>query len=651
MTVLTRLSLVLVVSACGNTRPPEMKVLTRPAGLYAEPARLAYTCVTPGCDETVATRITVSGDRRVAIKRILLTGTAASDFTFSTTEKAPFIVGSAVSFSVEVKYTPKGAPLPGVAELRLTFTDASAEESPLRLEPGELVVPLVRRLVGEPVLTVSPQLLSFGVVERGMMKTVPLRVSNTGFGNVVLELSGVDAGAAPLIAKLPMQRSLAADSGVDVPVSWAPTTEGFLSALIEVQVASPGVQPGYVRVEGTSLTQPLMAIEPDAVIDFGEVVKGATRSMQVQLLNQGGLGLRIDNVSSNDATGNLKVGFDAGVPLSIAPLARFPMNLELKGNTPGEVLATVNFLTNEPGSGSRTLVVKGTVTEPKVTASPTMIDFGAVPMGWVVNKTIELRNTGYGTLTVKNLSFVAGSSTVFTLVGKPALPLQIKRDQRVAFDVELSAATASTFSGFVSIESDDPVTPFAEVALMAKVGSCAAGCPIANGAPNCASGSCKVGMCNAGFFDTDSAAANGCECKEVGTDPGTFCADSTYMGVLNDGNGDQTSFTGIVPLKTDVDMIRFFGEDGSQLFSEKFKVKVRLSSSDPGIQMCVYRADTSSHQADCFFTNEVCPSNNYYEKGGSYGSNDDADFIVKVFRTASSTPTCTPYTVFMSNGR
>mgnify|MGYP001616549892 CR=1 FL=1 len=89
----------------------------------------------------------------------------------------------------------------------------------------------------------------------------------------------------------------------------------------------------------------------------------------------------------------------------------------------------------------------------------------------------------------------------------------------------------------------------------------------------------------------------------------------------------------------------------SQVFSEKFKVKVRLSSSDPGIQMCVYRAETSSHQADCFFTNEVCPSSNYYEKGGSWGSEDGADFTVKVIRTASSTPTCTGYTVFMSNGR
>ena len=643
--------LVAVASACGPTRPATAPAPTRPAGLYAEPARLAFTCVTPGCDETAKTRITVSGDRRVAIKRILLTGTAASDFSFSTTEKPPFIVGSAVSFNVDVKYTPRGAPLAGVAELRLTFTDASAEESPLRLEPGELVVPLVRRLVGEPVLTVFPALLSFGVVEKGMTKTVPLKVSNTGFGNVVLELSGFDAGSSQLSAKLPLLHSLGADSGVDVPVTWSPTTEGFLSAQLEVQVASPGVENTFVKVEGTSLTQPLLAVEPDVLIDFGEVVKGGQRTLQVQLLNQGGLGLRIDNVSSNDTTGNLTVGFDAGVPLSIAPLARFPMTLQLKGKNPGDVNATVNFLTNEPGSGSRMVTVKGTITEPKLTSSPTMIDFGTVPMGWVVNKTIELRNTGYGTLTVKNLSFVAGSSTVFAIVGKPALPLQLKRDQRIAFDVELSAASASAFNGFVSIESDDPVAPFSEIPLTAKVGSCSAGCPIANGSPDCMSGSCKVGTCNVGYFDTDKAAANGCECKEVGTDPGSFCADSIYLGSLKDTDHAQTTHTGIIPSASDIDILRFYGEDATQFFSDDFNVKVRLSSTDPGIRMCVYRNNVGSHQNDCFFTNEACPSNGYFEKDGSFGTSDEADFIVKVFRTASSAPTCTPYTVFMSNGR
>lgn len=640
-----------VVVGCGPTKPATNNDIVRPAGLYAEPARLAFTCVTPGCDEKGQLRITVSGDRRVAIKRIFLAGAASSDFAFTTNEKPPFIVGAAASFNLEVSYTPKGAPLPGVAELRFTFTDASADESPDRLEPGELVVPLVRRLVGEPILTVNPGLLQFGVVEKGMSKTVPVKIQNTGFGNVVLEVVSVDAGLSTLTATIPETHALGADAGLDVPVKWSPTTEGFLSTEMEIAVASPGVPNGFIRVEGTSLTQPLLAIEPDATVDFGEVVKGSTRTIPVKLMNQGGLALRIDNISTTDTTGNFAAGADAGTPFLIPPLARVPMTLTLKGTTPGDVMAQVNFLTNEPGSGNKTLLVKGTVTEPKLTATPASIDFGTVPMGWVLKRTIELKNTGFGTLTIKNLGFVAGSSINYTIIGKPALPLALKRDARIAFDVELTAASASSFGGFVSIESDDPMTPFAEVPLTATVGTCAAGCPIANGTPNCMSGSCKVGTCNVGYFDTDSAAANGCECKEVGTDPGAFCMDSLYVGSLKDTDKAQTNHTGIVPLKDDIDLIRFYGDDATQFFEDDYRVKVRLSSTDPGITMCVYRNNTGSHQADCFYTNEACPTNGYYEKDGSFGDSDEADYIVKVFRVASSTPTCTPYTVFMSNGR
>ncbi len=657
----TRLALLTVValgSGCGKTVIPDPGP-GKPPGLYATPELLAYTCVTPGCTQSNTTKITVTGSRRVAIKRILLEGTAMSDFELFTHEKPPFIIGASTSFDVEVKYTPKGAPLLGIAELRITFTDAEATDSPDRLPPGELVVPLVRRLVGSPELTVNPGLLSFGVVEKGKTKSLPLKVVNTGFGNVVLELTGIDAGAAPLTAILPSPSSLAADAGFDVPVTWAPTTEAYLSAVILVDTASPGVDPATVRVEGTSLTQPLLSLQPSDTIDFGEVVKGKSRSMQVMVQNRGGLNLVVDKITSDDMTGNLGVGpadggslpIDGGASLIVAPLARFPVTVGLNGITPGDLDATVTFRTNEPGSGAHPLHLKGTVTEPRVTATPAMIDFGTVPMGWVVNKTIELRNTGYGTLTIKNLGFVAGSSNVFSLVGKPALPLQLKRDARVAFEVQLSASTATTFGGFVSIESDDAVKPFTEVPLTAKVGTCAAGCPIANGTPSCTTGSCKVGTCNSGYYDTNSAAADGCECHEVGTDPGEFCADATYMGGLKDNDHAGTNYTGLIPSATDIDLIRFFAEDASALFTENFKVKVRLSSSDPGIAMCVYRSDTSSHQNDCFFTNEVCPSSRYMEKGGSYGPDDSADFTVKVYRTASTTPTCTPYTVFMSNGQ
>lgn len=644
-------------AACSTT-PPEDPGPQKPPGLYAEPQRLAFTCVTPGCDETGTVRISVVGNRRVAIKRILLDGEAQSDFSFTTEERPPFIVGAGSSFNVDVQYKPAGAPVAGVGELRITFTDASAQESDDRLPPGELVVPLVRRLVGEPSLSLKPPVLVFGVVPVGQTKTVPLTVKNAGFGNVVLEITGVDAGTEPISLTLPPQASLPADASVEFPISWAPASEGYLDTTIEVQVGTPGVEPGYVRAVGTSLKDPLAAIEPSESIDFGEVQKGKSRTVPFALVNQGGAALAVSAVSISDVTGNLRLSFADGgaVPLdggalpSIAPLGRVPMLLKLDGQDAGEMNARVIFDTNVAAAPKKELTVLGTVTEPKISADPSTIDFGLIPQGWVMTRSVELRNVGYGTLNVKNITFVAGTSNLFTVVGKPALPLALKRNARVAFDVQFQAQTQASFAGFLSIETDDPVTPFFEVPLAAEVGSCAAGCPIANGSPSCTTGSCQVGACNTGWHDTDLKASNGCECQEIGTDPGQFCADSTYLGVLKDNDHPRRTFTGLLPSPGDVDLVRFYAEDAFALFDENFHVRVSLSSSDPGIGFCIYRTKSGSHQSDCFYNDEVCPGNRYYDKDGSGGSEDGADFIIKVTRNASTTPTCTPYTLFISNG-
>jgi hypothetical protein len=353
-----------------------------------------------------------------------------------------------------------------------------------------------------------------------------------------------------------------------------------------------------------------------------------------------------------DSSGAVKVTApSAAAPMTLRPLQRIPLTIAVTGNAGGDVDATLAFDSDGQG-GLQSLRVKGTITDPKVVVSPKAIDMGTVPVGWVVTRTVEVKNVGSGPLVLKALTLVGGSSTLFTLSRVPTLPYTLERDARVTFDVEFRAETAATFNASVSVETNDKATAFSEVTFKATVGTCQLSCPIANGTPNCMmSGKCSVGTCNAGWHDVDKLSSTGCECADPAPDPGEFCMDSVYLGGLKDTDGNQANFTGIISDTSDVDLIRFYAIDGNNFFSDDFNVKVSLSSNDPAIQMCVYRNKTGSHQVDCFFSEEVCPGNRYYEKDGSLGSSDDADFIVKVTRLVSSAPSCTPYTVFASNGR
>jgi hypothetical protein len=435
-------------------------------------------------------------------------------------------------------------------------------------------------------------------------------------------------------------------------VTFSPTKAAYVKTRMELKLTAPELPPALVEIEATSLDGFALSIDPEGLLDFGLVPKGKQRVVTRNLVNRGGAPVEITALKLDDPSGNLGVSLP-DLPVQVPPLGKVPVRLTLQGNRPGEVSS--KLLLQLTGVDAKPLEqeilqLKGTVTEPRLTLNPGTLDLGTVPVGWAVTRQVELRNSGFGPLTVKNVRMVGGSSTLFTINRTPSLPLTLERDQRVSVEVHFRAEAAATFQGWLTVESDDAARNFAELEMKATVGSCEAGCPIANGKPVCNGGKCGVGSCNAGFHDTDKKADNGCECQEVGADPGPFCPSSIYLGVLRDNNKQQANHVGIVPVADDVDLIRFYAEDAFKLFDEDFNVKIRLTSNDPGIRFCVYRHGSGGHDNECYFKDEACPGNLYFNKTGGGTREDGADFIVKVFRDPQSAPTCGQYTLFMSNG-
>jgi hypothetical protein len=640
-----------LAAACGTKtpEPPPGPVVPPYRGLIATPPQLTYTCVIPGCDTTLTVKVQSNVNRRIAIKRIVLSG-ENPDYTVTPSQAAPFILGNASDFSIAVRFAPTSAPVAESLSLLVTYTDASAEESPDRIEPGELKIPLVRRLVGEPVMEVTPASLNFGVVPPNARKSLNTTVKNVGFGNIALAVDRADAGTDVLVVNLPARAAPVPDAGVDVPISFVPTSELYVNHAVLIGSSTPGVDPVYVQVEGTSYSTPRILLEPEErAIDFGEVPRTQTRTVTVKVANVGGQTLNLTNVAVRDLSGNLKVTLPNGMSTAtLLPLQRLSVELKLDGTNAGIVDGALILQSNDPVRGDLEVPITGTVTEPRLSATPASIDWGVVPMGWAVPKPVELRNVGFGRLTVKNVTFVGGTSSLFTFRNLPPLPATLAREARLAFEVEFRAETAATFMGAVSIETDDPVNPFQEVSLKATGGTCEAGCPIANGTPSCTSGACRIGTCNPGWYDTDHSDATGCECQEIGTDPGDFCSTGLHKGTLSD-SGASTSVTGIIHSETDVDFIRFFSSDGFQFLSDGYDVRINLSSGDPNITMCVYRYDTSSNVNECYLNNETCNTRSY-RRTGSWTRDDSAMYYIKVFRKPNTAATCTPYTVYMQNG-
>ena len=646
-------SLLLFFAGCGGAEEPPKLLAPPPPGLKSTPKWLTYTCVEPGCVTELTATVEVIGVRDVAIKRVVLSDRDRDDFGFELSQQPPFVMKAGQPFSIAVTYAPTGDPRLGDVELRVTYTDASASESPDRIPPGELAIPLVRRLVGEPKLGVAPEQLVFGPVLPTAERTLPLTVRNDGFGNVGLVFQSITTDRPTEIrVGEPPPAALVPGESYDLPVTYAPAQEGFLEGLLTVRPVDSDILPTFIPLLGTSIGQARIAVTPAGGVDFGAVPVAGRGGAVVQVMQRGGEPLvgREVELGSAPAAADLEVALEGGVrTATVAPLDSLDIELTLAGRAPGEIGSHLRIHSNDRQQPVIDVPVVGLITQPQIRVDPTVVDFGNVPRGWSVVRSVEVSNAGYGDLVISNVTMIFGSSELFTLRTVPRLPITLRHAQRIGLEVEFRSEAEAAFQATLSIDSNDAQTPFVEIGFSAAGASCELGCPIANGTPSCTGGICAVGRCNQDWYDTDRDPANGCECREIGRDPGAFCADSHYMGRLAD-RGDRASFTGVLPTEEDVDVLRFFAADEFSFGSDRFDVRVNLESTDPNIRFCIYRHNTGSHLNECFFENESCPENRSYRRSGSSGPDDSADFIIRVHRRPGVGPTCTPYTVFVGNG-
>lgn len=641
------LSTPLASVAC-KSDPVQSVLAPAPPGLEAAPRWMTFTCIRPGCETTLTATVAVVGSRGLAIKRVVLSDRSRSDVSVTASKMPPFVLEPGEVFTVSATYVPNGDPRLGDVDVLVTYTDGSVSESDDRVEAGELEVPIVRRLIGEPVLSVEQSVLDFGAVLPGASKTMKLRVGNRGFGNVgvVVESASSDVpeisvGAMPANAILP-------GTTAELDVTFSPLDEAYSAGFLEVWSADPRAAPAVVAIRATSIPHGQLLVTPEAGFDFGEVPVGGTASGRFEITNQGAETMLVDAIELlGPSAPSLEMRLPRGeFPMPLGSLKSLTATLTLSADVAGPVDARV--VVHGIGTTSQTveLPVVGLVTQPNAVVAPELVDFGGVPRGWVSTRSVEIINSGYGELVVTNARLVAGSSQLFTLRTVP-VPLSLRHDQRVAIEVEFRAETEAMFEGIIAIDTNDPETPFLEVPIRASGVSCEAGCPIAHGTPTCIDGTCAIASCDAGYYDTDMSPQSGCECADLGGDPGAFCTEAQDLGTVPD-DGARRTYSGVLAAADDEDLIRFFGQDESQFLDDDFDVRVRLETSDPGIEMCVYRHDTGNHESACFFDNEECTTS--YRRNGSWPGDDSADFSIKLRRRPGAAPACSSYTIFVSNG-
>lgn len=634
-----------------------------PPIMYVSPAfGLAFDCTSIGCHQTRQVFIENRGGGVLSVVKAALSDGTSVDFSLQSALSLPVDLAAGQSVVVSVLYQPQDAQTDTGLLSLLAF--AVPEEGAVA---GLVEIPIRVRQSGEPVLSLlregetpdafidladEDDVLNFGYVEGGTLKTIELIVANNSEGNAILELYNVLAGESfdPAFYVPPLdadQHLINAGESTRVSVQLLPGSSVNDLRLYDSEIwitSNDPVQPQRrVRLFGTAKNVPVLDVQP-TLLDFGSTRFQTPKTAHLTVLNGGG----VDLIATPTLVGGANVGFalaQSGEEMPpIGSFSQADIDVVLNATTGGAVSGVVRIDSNDPLRPRTDIVIKGFVEAPLLAMEPDPVAFGTLVQGWNSGPVpVELSNVGDGTLTVTGLRMEVGSSTQFALHDVPSLPLQLlPEDPPIVLHMDYTAFTLGPAQALLVAESNSIDYARSEIDVTGTGVTCEQGCALPNANPDCFGGSCAIDSCSSAYHDADGDPKNGCECRQEDPEVGAFCTTAHDVGTIDDSS---TTRTGNLHSETDVDMYYFYAYDGaSWCLTDDGEVEVKFDAAPPGVEFCLSRVDHQDSGDGCGLGSEQCGLRSW-KKDGHCGSDDDMDVTVRVRVTPGANPGCAAYTI------
>jgi hypothetical protein len=226
-----------------------------------------------------------------------------------------------------------------------------------------------------------------------------------------------------------------------------------------------------IPVKANYIGTPTLLATPNPV-DFGYIAQGRLARRSVQLTNQGTgtAPITITSIALSPAdTMDFAMVDPMDLPRTLIPVSadrNAVEQLELR-YTPRSTADHTADLVVTTNKGTFTVPLTGTAASaPEITASPTMIDFGNVPLGTSAFRTITIANEGGAPLqsrvTWGGMMFTTDFST------NPQLIPDVAPGAYTEVQVLVTATREGPLQAILNIESNDPQRPTVSIPVQAR---------------------------------------------------------------------------------------------------------------------------------------------------------------------------------------
>ncbi|HTB91280.1 MAG TPA: choice-of-anchor D domain-containing protein [Candidatus Sulfotelmatobacter sp.] len=301
----------------------------------------------------------------------------------------------------------------------------------------------------QPQISVAPSSLGFGSINVAATANQTVTIRNPGTASLnVTQASLAGAGFTSSGLVLPLTVPPGGSSAFNV--GFTPASAGNFSGSITLISNAPNSSL-VIPLSGSGTATTLQLSVSPSSLSFGNLATGSSAAQNVTISNTGNSSVSISQISE---TGT---GFTTGgitLPLNLAAGQSTSFSVSFAPASAGSLSGSVTVVSNATNSPA-TISLSGTGVQPQISVVPTSVSFGNVSVGVNNTQTITIRNPGTAPLSVTQASL---AGTGFTSSG-PVLPLSIAPGGSSSFSVGFTPASATNYSGSVTLISNTPNSP------------------------------------------------------------------------------------------------------------------------------------------------------------------------------------------------
>lgn len=297
----------------------------------------------------------------------------------------------------------------------------------------------------------------------GLFKDIHVNLSNRGYKPVTITGFRVEGDPTGALGSFSYPQPFVIEPRVISGFSFRfqPSQPGPFEATIVVLSDEPGHR--ELRLPFVAPVDPApFYITPSDALEFGSVVRGTSKSMDIEIGNNSDTTKINVGVTMESPDGQFSPSAESSGSQEISPRTSKKLQIvytpRLSANATAVLMLNISLGNGE--TVERKILLHGKGVSPVIVLDPTSLDFGALVPGSSKRLTINILNTGDADLTVSGYTALQGDSSVFSF-DSLQFPLQIAPHQRTQFGVTFShnALPGQVMFYVIEFSSNDPDSP------------------------------------------------------------------------------------------------------------------------------------------------------------------------------------------------